>query len=439
MKRIAFPAVVWFLACGLFAAPMFAAVAIDPNSPSILYFARYRGYFMRSDDDGQTWAVKNAGLPPTDVQSILAVGSPTVLYAATGSGLYRSRNHGDSWTPASEGLGGAAVIRVAASPASPANIYATTAGGVFRSTDEGESWIFSGLPGAETVAVDPMNPSIVYAGVSNALYRSTDFGRTWTKTGAVLPILTSAGIGSIAIDPKDPRTLLIAESATFLDLGHKILYTNYYLFVSHDRGDTASQVSTPLDAVYNVVFDPDAVAYIAGTQSVASSVDGGAHWVQHPDVPAFALAASPRTPRVLVEGFDQFDRVLSLSDGGGAWTRLPLSPCLGLREELCFVGERFRVSITAYSGGQEIQGIVFPMTADAGAFWLFSPNNLEVVVKIVDGRPINGAYWFFAGTLTDVGYRLVVDDRSGSGLQFVQYPGEMRSFADLEHLRGEVH
>jgi hypothetical protein len=96
----------------------------------------------------------------------------------------------------------------------------------------------------------------------------------------------------------------------------------------------------------------------------------------------------------------------------------------------------YKVTLTAVSGGQEIPGIVFPMTADAGAFWLFSPNNLEVVVKIVDGRPVNGAYWFFAGTLTDVGYRIVVEDKNGSGLQFVQNQGEMRSFADLEHLPG---
>ena len=50
------------------------------------------------------------------------------------------------------------------------------------------------------------------------------------------------------------------------------------------------------------------------------------------------------------------------------------------------------------------------MTTDSGFFWFFGPSNLEVVVKILDGCPVNGRSWFFAGGLTDVEVTIRVTD-----------------------------
>jgi hypothetical protein len=41
-------------------------------------------------------------------------------------------------------------------------------------------------------------------------------------------------------------------------------------------------------------------------------------------------------------------------------------------------------------------------TADAGSFWLFTPDNIELVVRAIDGRAVDGHFWFFCGALTDV-------------------------------------
>ncbi len=47
---------------------------------------------------------------------------------------------------------------------------------------------------------------------------------------------------------------------------------------------------------------------------------------------------------------------------------------------------------------------------NAGAFWFFDPQSIEVVFKILDGCATNGHAWVFAGGLTNVGVTLTVTD-----------------------------
>lgn len=69
---------------------------------------------------------------------------------------------------------------------------------------------------------------------------------------------------------------------------------------------------------------------------------------------------------------------------------------------------------------------------DAGEFWVFSANNLEIVLKVVDGRAVNGHYWVFVASLTDVEFTLEVSDVLANSNQPIHgYQGVMQSFADL--------
>lgn len=47
---------------------------------------------------------------------------------------------------------------------------------------------------------------------------------------------------------------------------------------------------------------------------------------------------------------------------------------------------------------------------DSGLFTFFDPNNLEMLVKVIDGCGLTGHYWVFYGATTDVGFRLSVID-----------------------------
>lgn len=52
--------------------------------------------------------------------------------------------------------------------------------------------------------------------------------------------------------------------------------------------------------------------------------------------------------------------------------------------------------------GQTGQGIAVPLTNESGYFWFFDPGNAEVTIKILDGRPVNGRWWVFLASMTDV-------------------------------------
>jgi plastocyanin len=85
--------------------------------------------------------------------------------------------------------------------------------------------------------------------------------------------------------------------------------------------------------------------------------------------------------------------------------------CVASPTALCLAGGRFRVE-AAWRTAQGLAGdaMALPLTADTGLLWFFSPSNLELVVKVLDGCPVNGRFWVFAAGLTDVAVTLTVTD-----------------------------
>jgi subtilisin family serine protease len=107
--------------------------------------------------------------------------------------------------------------------------------------------------------------------------------------------------------------------------------------------------------------------------------------------------------------------------------------CVPDSTSLCLNGGRFRVQVSWRVGGTVSAGIgaAVALTADTGYFWFFSDNNVELVVKVVDGRAVNGRYWFFAGALTDVEYAITVTDTATGTLRSYFSPGGvLASLAD---------
>lgn len=51
-----------------------------------------------------------------------------------------------------------------------------------------------------------------------------------------------------------------------------------------------------------------------------------------------------------------------------------------------------------------------PLETSTGGFWFFAAQNLEILVKVIDGCGVNGRWWVFATGLTDVGTTLTVTD-----------------------------
>lgn len=64
--------------------------------------------------------------------------------------------------------------------------------------------------------------------------------------------------------------------------------------------------------------------------------------------------------------------------------------------------------------GAEGVGVPIALTAESGGFWFFSPDNLEVVLKLLDGCGTNGNYWVYSAGLTDLEVTIgLIDTWSG--------------------------
>jgi fibronectin type III domain protein len=91
------------------------------------------------------------------------------------------------------------------------------------------------------------------------------------------------------------------------------------------------------------------------------------------------------------------------------------APCVSDGTTVC-LGGRFRASVAWKApDGSSGSGRVMPVAAaDSGLFWFFDPDNLELLVKVLDGCAVNHHFWVYTGPATDVQLILtVVDSQTG--------------------------
>lgn len=102
----------------------------------------------------------------------------------------------------------------------------------------------------------------------------------------------------------------------------------------------------------------------------------------------------------------------SLTVDGNEVDRTTVSACT-TDTKLCLGGDRFEVEVQIRDfSGAEGQGRVVPLsTTDSGLFFFFDPNNWEILVKVLNGCPINNRVWVFSAATTNVEYTLTVTDR----------------------------
>ena len=87
------------------------------------------------------------------------------------------------------------------------------------------------------------------------------------------------------------------------------------------------------------------------------------------------------------------------------------SGCSPDSETLCVGDGRFAVSTQwTTSDGRTGFGTPVPLTSDTGSFWFFSPTNVEIIVKVLDGCGVDSSFWVFAAGLTDVNVLMTVTD-----------------------------
>ena len=151
----------------------------------------------------------------------------TFYFGATGGGVWKSDDAGNTWKNISDGYFGGSIGAVEVAQSDPNVIYVgggevTVRGnvssgyGVWKSVDGGKTWESKGLPESRHIPrmrIHPDNPEVVYAAVlgniykastERGVYKSTDGGNTWRK---VLYVNDMAGAVDLIIDPTNSRVM----------------------------------------------------------------------------------------------------------------------------------------------------------------------------------------------------------------------------------------
>jgi len=143
--------------------------------------------------------------------------------------------------------------------------------------------------------------------------------------------------------------------------------------------------------------------------------------------PTFAAEPSPAAEDLRSLAFDALPRTVR----GAAH---PFIPCVEDEETLCLLDGRFRVRVTWTDQHNDRFGVgsALPYANRSGFFTFFNPDNVELVVKVLDGTQVNGKIWVFYGALSDVGYRITVDDMADdhASREYVNPPGTICGRAD---------
>jgi ELWxxDGT repeat protein len=154
------------------------------------------------------------------------------------------------------------------------------------------------------------------------------------------------------------------------------------------------------------------------------------HYASFGDVRAFDAGgdavAAPVAAVAPLSGKLASTLALGASDASGSCTPTPTRLCL--REG------RFAVEASWRDfAGRTGTGAAAPWSAEAGTFWFFDDANIELIVKLLDGRGINGRFWFYSGALSNVEYTITVSDTlTGAIRRYINPAGSFASFGDVD-------
>ncbi|HUP21867.1 MAG TPA: hypothetical protein VNB06_02890 [Thermoanaerobaculia bacterium] len=503
---------------------------------------------FRSDDSGTTW---DQVAPPDPVVRDLASAADIedLVLAATGSGLYVSRDGAESWELARAGLGGpiadVALMTSASGSALLAGSWRSTDGGttwsgvggsdearfangvdgvyrilpepdgaaatLWRSDDDGASWESLEVARCHAVAVlvEPQSPDdgnraprhdvrgagsgaeflnlALLAGAPQPLLcvelvgspaelivrRSDDRGETFLELARLLPaagdepveiaglraarlpnggvriaVVVNRGLPNVGGTPwvatsgdggAGWRTSTIGSGGATADGlllargGERILLaTSAGVLASDDGGESWASANRGLELAGPITALAEVAAtgelFAGATQSLYRSRDAGATWQRFDE--------GARGARVQAIEVDDEGTLLLLATSHGVLARrLAGGACVASEATLCLHDGAFRLEVAWEGlGAGTGTGRASPLTTDTGAFWFFDSQNVELVVKVLDGCALNGHQWVFATGLTDLATDLrVTRTAEGASRQYRRLIGErFRPVLDVE-------
>ena len=399
------------------------SLAVSPDGSTI--YAGADSAVYRTDDGGQHW--KRLAVPtPGGVFKLLFSGSS--LFAATATGVFVSSDGAETWAEA--GLAGLNVFALAVDPHDPGTLYAGTwvldaPGLVFKSTDRSATWDpIDSLEGdwVISMAVDPLDSATLFAGSQyGRILSSADAGSTWTAT--------ETGIGVVKASPSMAWSRTESSRAR-MSASRRVISRSWVpswgVRIEGEPGSPVPQLPqcergpSRHGPVLTTTLSTRRPARASSARSTAARIGERSRLRPAPWISRSSRARPRRSSR---RGTRR--RLASLA--------APPGPCVPDATTLCLNDGRFRVTVgwQRTPEGPTGQAQANPVTSDSGYFWFLDADNVELMVKVLDGRPVNGAFWVFYGSLTSLGCTITVTDTmTGESKDYVKAPGNLSSEAD---------
>ena len=262
----------------------------------------YQGRFYKSTDAGNTWSVKDVGLPREGVPSSIVINPQnSALYVGIHEGgVFKSTDGADNWNFSSHGITGwIDIANLAVHPTCSNTVFAAVKGDghcLAKTNTGGSSWeCLSNSPtNLGAVAVCPENPQIIWAGdglhldKSFYVYKSTDGGKSWTdKMFFVFLGYDYTGVTNILIKVDDPDSILV---------GTDFLVSNGHIY---------------------------------GEGALARTIDGGKTW-EKLGISTTTLATDPTDPNVVYRGKRKTGQVIRHTEVWGSIITTEITPAGGI-------------------------------------------------------------------------------------------------------------
>jgi photosystem II stability/assembly factor-like uncharacterized protein len=267
--------------------------------PDSAFLANYKWRNIGPDRGGRSIAVSGVKGHPKEA-----------YFGATGGGLWKTTDGGDTWRPVTDGqLNSASVGAVAVSESDPSVVYIgmgescirgniMPGDGVYRSTDAGKTWTHVGFDHTDAISkirIHPTNPNVVFVAsfgkysvpsTERGVYKSSDGGKSWRR---VLYRDDKTGAIDITIDPSNPQVMYAALWEAYRNEYHMSSGgPGSGLFKSTDGGETWTEITRnagmPAGVIgrIGVAAAPDGKRVYALVENenggLFSSDDAGATW-----------------------------------------------------------------------------------------------------------------------------------------------------------------
>ncbi|MGA1841476.1 MAG: hypothetical protein ACMUIU_12700 [bacterium] len=221
------------------------ALAFAPQNPEVLYAAwrnRFEGNIpmvARSLNGGVDWEIY-----PVDYQfktlEVHPANNDLIFGGDFDLGVYKSSDHGQTWTPVNNGINAVRVYDIDIDPNSKGHILAATSAGLFEKKEDKDWTLISEFEYTTvfSVAFHPTIPKTYYAGIRSQVAKTTDGGVNWTLSNKLDATNLSNYVSDIAISP---ISVDLQNTVIFISIH---AYDNTYgeIYKSIDGGDTFTRI-----------------------------------------------------------------------------------------------------------------------------------------------------------------------------------------------------